>query len=199
MKMDYARYVKGDYMKMALKGKAIPFSEKWESAAVGVQCIFAINSNMNQSAAKLIEGIPDDWETKFSNGEPLEYDNRSKTNIELFLRSQAYLKTISSFLEDNLPPIMDIIMQNKEKIDIGIYKYIVGNKSVLENFANEALNQVNAIDNSIQASFKDNLDDIAELKRNIAYMLDKIPTDLQRLVDKFSNPLGLDNILKVEQ
>ena len=48
--MNYIEFVKGKYMKMALKGIKVPFTEEWESAMIATQCLFNINSTINNNS-----------------------------------------------------------------------------------------------------------------------------------------------------
>ena len=193
--MDYIKYIKGDYMKMALKGIKIPFQEEWESATVGAQCLFSINSTINNNALKLINAIPDSFAEKFESGMPLELNKETRKYIEIFLRVQNYLKTIVSISNIYLPPLITIVVKNQQKIDPGIYKYFVGNRSVLEGYASEAQKQVNAIDTSLNASFRDNIDDIRMIKEDLSETFAKTQNDLNNITTKFGEALGLNNIM----
>ena len=193
--MDYMKYVKGDYTKMALKGIKLPFREKWESAAVGAQCLFSINSTMNHNAMKLIGAIPDSFMDKFENGQPLELNNETRKHVELLLRVQNYMKAIVS-ASAILPPLIDIILKNKQAIDPGIYKYFVGNRSVLENYSSEAQKQVSAIDASFTASFKDNANSIEQVRQDLSETLARTKSDLNGIIAKFAEALNLNDILK---
>jgi transcription termination factor NusB len=191
--MDYIAYVKGKYMKMALKGVRIPFTEKWESAMVAAQCLFTINSNMNNNAAKLISSIPDTFEEKFEKAEPLEYNMEARKYIEILLRVQNYMRSINAVSHTYLPPLIDTILKNKASIDQGIYTYFIGIRTVQENYADSALEQAKAIENSLNASFQSNTEDIARIKRELADTFAKTQSDINTVITKFCSALDIDN------
>jgi transcription termination factor NusB len=195
--MDYENYIKGKYMKMAMKGVKIPFPERWESALIAMQCIFSINVVMNNNAVKLLEGIPDEFVEKFSNGQPLDYDGNSRKYIELFLRAQNYMQTISNFTLQNYPKLSEIIFADKSKIDIGIYKYCIGNKSVVENYGVVAREQAQSINNSLNASFKDKSEYIVRIREDMDTIFMKTSSDLAAIVGKFAYALDMEDIIKV--
>jgi transcription termination factor NusB len=198
-KVNYEKYVKGKYIKEALKGNKnsfAEFTEKWENAAVAMQCIFSINSSMNNNAVKLLDSIPDDFAEKFENGKPIEYNDNTRKYIELFLRAQNYMQTISTFTSENAPKLLEIILQNKDKIDIAIYKYFVGNKGVVDAYANESMKIVQNINNSLASSFKNNSLEITNIKEELSVIFLKTKNDLNVLVDKFANTLNLEDIIK---
>ena len=195
--MDYANYVKGKYMQMALKGKRLPFGEEWESAIIATQCIFTVNSSMNNNALKLLQGIPDAFMEDFSNGKPVAYNETTRRYLESFLRAQNYMNAISLFTFTNIPPLLKIILENKDKIDPAIYKYFVGNKAAVEKYAGMCAEQSQAITNSINASLRANKKEIEELKMELAPILDSTQTDLNNLMKRFVYALNLQNVIKV--
>jgi hypothetical protein len=192
--MDYEKYVKGWYAKIALKGTRISFQYKWESAAVASQCFFNMNAVMNNNAVKLLSAVPDSFADKFEKGEPLELTAENRKYAEIFLRAQNYMRTISNISNTYLPPLIEIILQNHAQIDPGIYKYFIGTRAVLESYAQAAQAQVVEIDNSINASFG-NLD---ELRMGLASTFLKTESDLKTTINKFAVALSIEDIIKVE-
>jgi uncharacterized protein YejL (UPF0352 family) len=189
--MNYIEFVKGKYMKMALKGIKVPFTEEWESAMIATQCLFNINSTINNNAVKLMSNIPDSFQDKFEKGELIEYNTETHKYIEMLLRVQNYMSTITQISYTYIPPLINIILKNKSSIDIAIYKYFVGNKSVLENYASIAQEQVKAINNSFSDSFKDNLQDIERIKQELQETFAITQTDINNLINKISFALDL--------
>lgn len=178
-------------MKMALKGIKVPFTEEWESAMIATQCLFNINSTINNNAVKLMSNIPDSFQDKFEKGELIEYNTETHKYIEMLLRVQNYMSTITQISYTYIPPLINIILKNKSSIDIAIYKYFVGNKSVLENYASIAQEQVKAINNSFSDSFKDNLQDIERIKQELQETFAITQTDINNLINKISFALDL--------
>ena len=178
-------------MKMALKGIKVPFTEEWESAMIATQCLFSINSTINNNAVKLMSNIPDSFQDKFEKGELIEYNTETHKYIEMLLRVQNYMSTITQISYTYIPPLINIILKNKSSIDIAIYKYFVGNKSVLENYASIAQEQVKAINNSFSDSFKDNLQDIERIKQELQETFAITQTDINNLLNKISFALDL--------
>ena len=196
--MDYEEYIKGKYMKMALKGIRIPFSEDWEKAIVAVQCLFTVNSTMNNNALKLINAIPESFMDKFEKAQPIELDADSHKYVELLLRVQNYMRTINTVSRTYIPQLIDIIIKNRASIDAGLYKYFLGNRSVLENYAETAQEQVKAIDNSLNESFKSNLGEIEGIRKGMSETFVKTQEDINVILDKINTTLDLQRILKVE-
>lgn len=195
--MDYTKYVKGTYANMALKGIELPFEEKWESAAVGAQCLFRVNNEMNNSTMKLINAIPDSIMDKFAKGETIEFNAETKKYVELLLRVQNYLQAIVYVSDTYLPPLIQLVLENKDSVDIGIYKYFVGNRAVLEGYAAEAQKQANAIGASLNASFANNQSDIEEARQRLAETFAKTRTDLNAILNKLVTALKLNGLIKV--
>ena len=196
--MDYEEYIKGKYMKMALKGIRIPFSEDWEKAIVAVQCLFTVNSTMNNNALKLINAIPEAFMDKFEKAQPIELDADSHKYVELLLRVQNYMRTINTVSRTYIPQLIDIIIKNRASIDAGLYKYFLGNRSVLENYAETAQEQVKAIDNSLNESFKSNSGEIDGIRKGMSETFVKTQEDINVILDKINTTLDLQKILKVE-
>lgn len=196
--MDYEEYIKGKYMKMALKGIRIPFSEDWEKAIVAVQCLFTVNSTMNNNALKLINAIPEAFMDKFEKAQPIELDADSHKYVELLLRVQNYMRTINTVSRTYIPQLIDIIIKNRASIDAGLYKYFLGNRSVLENYAETAQEQVKAIDNSLNESFKSNSGEIDGIRKGMSETFVKTQEDINVILDKINTTLDLQRILKVE-
>ena len=189
--MNYIEFVKGKYMKMALKGIKVPFTEEWESAMIATQCLFNINSTINNNAVKLMSNIPDSFQDKFEKGELIEYNTETHKYIEILLRVQNYMSTITQISYTYIPPLINIILKNKSSVDAAIYKYFVGNKSVLENYASIAQEQVKAINNSFSDSFKGNLQDIERIKQELQETFAITQTDINNLINKISFALDL--------
>lgn len=194
--MNYEDFVKNRYMKKALKGAMLPFSEKWEGALVAVQCIFAINSNLQTQAAKLVDGVPDAFNDDFSSGKPIRYGGDAGKYLSFYLRAQNLMRTARDYLNANLTTLDKLIIPNKDKIDIGIYKYYIGNKEVLSVYASELTAQIVAIDASVQASFGAD-ESVKALKASLMQIFDRTREDLTQLTLKFGEATKLANMLKV--
>ena len=190
--MNYIEFVKGKYMKMALKGIKVPFTEEWESAIIATQCLFNLNSTINNNAVKLMSNIPDSFQDKFEKGELIEYNTETHKYIEILLRVQNYMSTITQISYTYIPPLINIILKNKSSVDAAIYKYFVGNKSVLENYASIAQEQIKAINNSFNDSFKNNLEDIERARGNLVDTFSTTQTDVNNILNKISLALNLN-------
>jgi len=194
--MNYESYIKQKYMKMALKGVKVPFSERWEAALVAAQCIFAINANMQTQAAKLIDNIDDAFNDSFSNGKPIELTGDAVKYLTLILRVQNYLIENRNYITKTLPQIDMLVVREKDRIDEGVYKYYVGNKGVLSGYSDELGNTINAISNSLSSSFIESQEKVNELRTSLSETFNKTKVDLISLTAKFSAALSLDDTLK---
>jgi hypothetical protein len=195
--MDFVVYAKEKYMKMALKGIKLPFSQKWESALVAAQCIFAINLKLNQNSVMLLQNIQEEkFMEDFSNGVKIEYNDKSQKYVESFLRVQNLLIVINRLTTPNIPKISEIVLANKDSIDEAIYKYYIGNKSVAERYAQVGLEQALAIDNSLKTSFPDNQQEISTIRNQLQELFDRTNRETSDLVKKFSDALEISDIVK---
>ena len=195
--MDFVAYAKEKYMKMAFKGIKIPFSEKWESALVAAQCIFALNIKLNQNSVMLLQNIQEEkFVEDFSNGIKIEYNDKSQKYIELFLRAQNLMKIINRLTATNMPKLNEIVLANKNNIDEGIYKYYVGDRLVVERYSQTSLEQAIAIENSLKTSFPNNEQDILAIKNQLQELFEKTNRETSELVKKFSDALEINDIVK---
>lgn len=188
-------YVKEKYLKMALKGIIIPFAERWESALVGMQALYAINANVQRSAAKLLESIPDEFNNKFSDGTPIDYTDMNRKWLTLYLRVQNLMRTTSNYVSRTAPGLDEIIISNRTKIDEGIFKYFVGNKQVLLSFRDEIKTTVDQIDNSIKVCFHNNIADVETIKMGLQETFGQTREDLQRFNEKIAKSLKLEDVM----
>ena len=194
-KMDYERYVKQKYMKMALKGINMPFAEKWESALVAIQCLFALISNMQMQAAKLVDSVPEEFNEAFSNGKPQPLNEDTQKYLSNYLRAQNYMRASFSYAPKIISKLDPIIIASKEMIDEGIFKYYVGNKGVIQGYLNEISKQITAIDNSTASTFPNEKEKVDAIKKGLAETFNKTSEDIHVITYKFSTALGLEEVI----
>ena len=69
---------------------------------------------------------------------------------------------------------------------------------MLENYAETAQEQVKAIDNSLNESFKSNSGEIDGIRKGMSETFVKTQEDINVILDKINTTLDLQRILKVE-
>ena len=194
--MDYENYVKGKYMKMALKGIKMPFSEKWESALVAIQCLFVLVSNMQTQAAKLVDLASEEFNEAFSNGKPQPLNKDTEKYLANYLRAQNYMRASSFYIPQIILRLNPIIIEAKEKIDDGIFKYYIGNKAVLKGYFDEISKQITAIDDSTASAFPNEREEIEAIKNRLAETFNKTSDDIQDITSKFLTTLNLVEMIR---
>lgn len=193
--MNYEKYMKQTYMKMALKGQPIQ-GEQWENALIGVQCLYMLNAHLQSSASNLLGEATDEFNDAFSNGKPMPYDNATSRQLLFYLRAQCYMKAATMLVLPKFRKLDSIIVQNKESIDPAIWNAYVGNKALLANFAVESQNQVQAIDASARDCFAGDKDKVEVLRQAIEPQAEHINNDTEQVISKVANALGLVDILQ---
>lgn len=193
--MDYELYVKQKYLKIALKGKPLPFSEEWESVIVGVQCIYAISLSMQTQTARLIDKISDEFNEKFSNGKIIELNSDNLKYVSLCLRVQNLMLETRSYLTLLLPKFDPIILINKEKIDEGVYKYYIGNKALIIKYTEELSNLIEAMKNSLYVCFPAEQEKVEILKNELTETFNNTKEDINTITEKYTTALSLQKFL----
>lgn len=193
--MDYEKYIKKKYMKMIMKNIRIPFSDEWEKGLVAEQFLFLLTNQMSESALKLLNAVPETFNQDFSDGKEMIYNKDNIFNINYFLRAQNFLNKLIKYIENNSGIIDNIIAPGKENIDIAIWKYYIGNKTVLKSLLDLANEQVIAINNSLASSFKDNQKELADQKNELIQTFNKTNEDINRITDKMNKYLFSSEVL----
>ncbi len=193
--MDYNTLVNQKYYKMAARGIKLPFTERWEAALVGVQALYEMNAKLETNAIKLLAEASDKFNDDFSNGVPMEVSAENMKYLSLYLRAQNQLRVSYQYLNPNLERLDALIVPAQQQIDIGVWKYYAGNKSVLRHFMDEVNNQIDAISNSTEACFINAKDRIRILKADLNPIFKQTRIDVNNFNSRISEALGLEDIM----
>ncbi len=198
MKINYEIYVKQRYIKLLLNNKIVELDENWEKGIIAEQYLFILSNKLTENALKILNGISEDFVESFSLGKPIEYTQNNIHNINYFLRAQNFLNKLIITHNLNKGIIENIINgeKNKSMIDVGIYKYYLGNKIVLQNIIDIAQDQIIAINNSLSSSFKNNKQEIENQKNELIPVFNKTNEDINDIIDKMNKYLFCSEILK---
>jgi len=193
--MDYGNFIKQKYMKMALKGTRLPLEKQWEKSLIGVQCLFSLNAKLMENARQTIDQVDDEFNNGFSNGLAIPFDDKAEQTLPLYLKVEHYLKVSTYLVETALPTLSAPIIQSKDEIDKGIYAWFIGNKKVLEDSTEEAKKQIKQIENSLHDCFKNDQAKVEEIRKGMAETYNKVNADVKLYVEKFTDALGLNEIV----
>ena len=192
--MDYNKYIKDDWTKMALKGIKIPFENKWESALVAARAAFLLNQQMSANALKLIEQVSDPFYESFSKGIAIEPNPQNLVQLGLMLNIQDIYEQLSAYLTRNMPPLTNIILPSKPNIDEGIFSYWLGNKKVLEGAVDTMKSTIGSIETSAEICF--NKQHMQESRRSMAQLFEKRSDDIKQINNKLCMALSLEGVLQ---
>ncbi len=191
--MDYNKYIKDEWTKMALKGIKIPFEKKWESALVAARAQFLLNQQMSANAAKLIEQISDPFYESFSKGTAIDPSPANLSQLGIMLNIQDVYEQLSAYLARNMPPLTELILPAKLSIDAGIFNYWLGNKKVLEG-AIETMKSTNgSIETSAEICF--GREHVQAGRKSMEQLFAKRHDDIKQINNKLAAALSLERVL----
>lgn len=191
--MDYNKYIKDEWTKMALKGVKIPFEKRWESALVAARAQFLLNQQMSANAVKLIEQISDPFYESFSKGTAIEPKSDNLAQLGIMLNIQNTYEQLSAYLSRNMPPLTELIMPEKPSIDAGIFNYWLGNKKVLEG-AMETMKATNgSIETSAEVCF--GKEHVQASRKGMEQLFAKRHDDIKQINNKLAAALSLEGVL----
>ena len=192
--MDYNKYIKDDWTKMALKGIKIPFENKWESALVAARVEFLLNQQMSANALKLIEQISDPFYESFSKGIAIEPTPQSLAQLGIMLNIQDIYEQLSAYLTRNMPPLTEIILPCRQNIDEGIFNYWLGNKKVLDGAVETMKSTIGSIETSAEVCF--NKQHVQKSRESMAQLFKKRRDDIKQINNKLCASLSLEGVLQ---